>query len=124
MGNGPAIAAYIAETSRRRLPPEVADMARLCLADWLGVALGAGDEPAGRIVRETAAGWRSTGRAMVLFGGTAAPPFAALANGTLAHCLDFDDTYVKAVTHVSAPVWAVTFAVGEEVGADEAAMLS
>src|SRR5439155_763024 len=47
-----------------------------------------------------------------------------LANGTLAHCLDFDDTYVKAVTHVSAPVWAATLTVGEEVGADEAAMLS
>jgi 2-methylcitrate dehydratase PrpD len=59
-----------------------------------------------------------------LFGGTAAAPFAALANGTLAHCLDFDDTYVKAITHTSAPVWAATLALGEEVGADEAAMLS
>src|SRR4051812_3767158 len=124
MGNGPAIAAYIAETSRRALPPEVADMARLCLADWLGVAIGAADEPAGRIVREVAAGWHSEGPSTILFGGTAAAPFAALANGTLAHCLDFDDTYVKAVTHTSAPVWAATLALGEEIGADEAAMLS
>jgi len=38
--NGPAIAAYIAGASQRVLPPEVADMARLCLADWLGVAIG------------------------------------------------------------------------------------
>ncbi len=124
MGNGPAIAAYIAETSRRALPPEVADMARLCLADWLGVAIGAADEPAGRIVREVAAGWHSEGPSTILFGGTAAAPFAALANGTLAHCLDFDDTYVKAITHTSAPVWAATLALGEEVGADEPAMLS
>ena len=123
-GNGPAIAAYIAGAPERRLPPEVADMARLCLADWLGVAIGAGDEPAGRIVREVAAAWGSAGRATVLFGGTAAAPFAALANGTLAHCLDFDDTYVKAVTHTSAPVWAATLAVGEEIGADEATLLS
>jgi 2-methylcitrate dehydratase PrpD len=123
IGNGQAIAGYIAGARDRALPAEVADMARLCLADWLGVAIGAGEEPAGRIVRETAAGWRSSGRASVLFGGTAAAPFAALANGTLAHCLDFDDTYVKAVTHISAPVWAATLALGEEVGADEAALL-
>src|SRR5712671_5647064 len=122
--NGPAIAAYIAGAPQRVLTPEVANMARLCLADWLGVAIGAADEPAGRIVREVAASWRSEGKARVLFGGTAAAPFAALANGTLAHCLDFDDTYVKAITHTSAPVWAATLALGEEVGADEPAMLS
>ncbi|MBV9150365.1 MAG: MmgE/PrpD family protein [Alphaproteobacteria bacterium] len=122
--NGSAAAAYIAASAERVLPPEVADMARLCLADWLGVAIGAGDEAAGRIVREVAAGWRSEGRSTVLFGGTAAAPFAALANGTLAHCLDFDDTYVRAITHTSAPVWAATLALGEELGADEGAMLS
>jgi 2-methylcitrate dehydratase PrpD len=123
IGNGQAIAAYIAGAHDRRLPAEVADMARLCLADWLGVAIGAGEEPAGRIVRDVAAGWRSSGRATVLFGGTTAAPFAALANGTLAHCLDFDDTYVKAVTHIGAPVWAATLALGEEIGADEADLL-
>jgi 2-methylcitrate dehydratase PrpD len=124
IGNGPAIAAYIAGAPDRALPAAVADMARLCLADWLGVAIGAGEEPAGRIVREAAASWRSSGPATVLFGRTTAAPFAALANGTLAHCLDFDDTYVKAVTHISAPVWAATLALGEELGADEAAMLA
>src|SRR3981189_184632 len=123
-GNGQASAAYIAGAPSRVLPSEVADMARLCLADWLGVAIGAAEGPAGRIGREVAAGWRSEGRATVLFGGTAAAPFAALANGTLAHCLDFDDTYVKAITHTSAPVWAATLALGEEIGANEAAMLS
>src|SRR5258706_4184311 len=122
--NGPAIAAYIAGAPQRVPPPEVADRARLCPADWVGVAIGAADEPAGRIGREVGASWRSEGKARVLFGGTAAAPFAALANGTLAHCLDFDDTYVKAITHTSAPVWAATLALGEEIGADEAAMLS
>ena len=122
--NGSALAEYIAGASQRPLPPEVTDMARLCLADWLGVSIGAADEPAGHIVREVAASWRSEGRATVLFGAPAAAPFAALANGTLAHCLDFDDTYVRAITHTSAPVWAATLALGEENGADEATMLS
>ena len=121
--NGTVLAEYIAGAGTRALPPEVADMARLCLADWLGVAIGAGDESAGRIVRETVAGWRTAGTSTVLFDRAAAAPFAALANGTLAHCLDFDDTYVRAITHTSAPVWAAVLALGEETGADESTML-
>lgn len=123
MENGTRIANFIAGAGTRALPPEIADAARLCLADWVGVAVGAAGEAAGHKVRQTVAGWKSGGRATVLLGGTAAAPFAALANGTLAHCLDFDDTYVDAVTHTSAPVWAATLALGEETGASEAAML-
>ena len=122
--NGQAVADFIAAAHDRVLPPEVLDAARLCLTDWMGVALGASTEPAGRIVRDTVAKWRSSGRSSVLFGGTAAAPFAALANGTLAHCLDFDDTYVDAVTHTSAPVWAATLALGEETEATESEMLA
>jgi 2-methylcitrate dehydratase PrpD len=120
---GSRLADSIAGAAECGLPAEVEDAARLCLADWLAVALGAADEAAGRIVRDIVAGWRSTGRSSVLLGDSAAAPFAALANGTLAHCLDFDDTYVKAVTHTSAPVWAATLALGEERGADEQTML-
>ena len=110
--NGAAIGTFIAAAQQHEIPEQVLDAARLCLADWMGVALGAADEPAGRIVRDTVASWRSAGGSSLLFGGTAAAPFAALANGTLAHCLDFDDTYVDAVTHTSAPVWAATLALG------------
>lgn len=124
ISNARRLADFIAAAPGRNLPPEVVDAAQLCLADWLGVALGAKDEPAGRIVRDTVAGWRSAGRSTVLFGLPAAAPFAALANGTLAHCLDFDDTYVAAVTHISAPVWAAVLALGEDTGADETAMLA
>ncbi len=122
--NGRVIGEYIAAASRCSLPPEVLDAARLCLTDWMSVAIGAGSEPAGRIVRDTISRWRSGGRASVLFGGTAAAPMAVLANGTLAHCLDFDDTYVEAVTHTSAPVWAATLALGEEIEAGATEMLA
>jgi 2-methylcitrate dehydratase PrpD len=121
--NTRTIARFVATLRERELPPDVLDTARLCLADWLGVALGALQEPAARVVQEASAGWHTGGRATVLLGGSAAAPVAALCNGTLAHCLDFDDTYVKGITHVSAPVWAATLAVGEETGADEQAML-
>lgn len=121
--NQAAIARYIAEHKSRDFPPHIIEAARLCLADWMAVAVGAGEEPAGRIVRSTVASWNSNGKSSVLYGGSAAAPLAALANGTLAHCLDFDDTHVGAITHTSAPVWAATLALGEALGADERAML-
>ena len=121
--NQQALGHYIAEHRESRVPHNILEAARLCLADWMAVAIGAGEEPAGRLVRETVAGWRSAGRSSVLYGAPTAAPFAALANGTLAHCLDFDDTHVPSVTHTSAPVWAATLALGEEIGASEGEML-
>lgn len=121
--NAEKLGAYIADTPNRTLPDDVLNAARLCLSDWLSVAIGARDEPAGTVVRKQVAAMRSAGNSSVLFGGTAAPAMAALANGTLAHCLDFDDTHVDANTHTSAPVWAATLAVGEEIGADEMTLL-
>src|SRR5438132_1443588 len=52
VGNGQAIAAYIAGAPDRALPAAVADMARLCLASRLGGGLGEA---------VTARGWHSTG---------------------------------------------------------------
>ena len=118
-----SLGTYIATAHGRACPPEVIDAARLCLADWLAVAIGAAGEDAGRIVRATVAGWGAAGSASVIFGRRTTPAFAALANGTLAHCLDFDDTYVPAVTHTSAPVWAAVLALAEARNAPEAAML-
>jgi 2-methylcitrate dehydratase PrpD len=121
--NTERIAQYIAGAPSRAIPDHVLDAARLCLADWLGVALGAIDEPAAKIVHATVVDWHSAGRSSLLSGGTAAAPFAALVNGTLAHCLDFDDTYVKGITHTSSPVWAAVCALGEDVETTEAQML-
>jgi 2-methylcitrate dehydratase PrpD len=122
-GNTRVIADFVASMRCAEIPAVILDRARLCLADWLGVALGALGEPAARVVHETSRAWHSGGPSTVLLGGHAPAPVAALCNGTLAHCLDFDDTYVKGITHVSAPVWAATLALGEAVGASEARML-
>jgi 2-methylcitrate dehydratase PrpD len=124
VSNTSLIAQYIATAREREMPDRVVDAARLCLADWLAVALGALDEPTAKIVHATTADWKSAGTASVLQGGTAAAPIAALCNGTLAHCLDFDDTYVKGITHTSAPVWAAVSALGEELHATEEEMLT
>ena len=121
--NGTAIAHFIAGIRSHAIPDDVIDAARMCFADWLAVAIGARGEAPARIVHETVRGWGTGGDATMLLGGRATPAVAALANGTLAHCLDFDDTHVKSVTHTSAPVWAATLALGEASRADEDVIL-
>jgi len=123
VSNSCTIAHYVAGTAARPLPPEVLEAARMCLADWIGVCIGAQAEPAAHAVRTVANAWNLQGHATLLLGGQSGAALAALCNGTLAHCLDFDDTYVQANTHTSAPVWAATLALGEETGASELEML-
>ncbi len=122
-GNMERAADFAATLHARPLPDDVIDAAKKCLVDWVGVAVGARTEPAAIAVREVVAGWRASGRAPVLFGEPSAPAAAALANGTLAHCLDFDDTHVGSVAHLSGPSWAAVLAVGSAEGRDELALL-
>jgi len=123
LASAPALGAFVAGCSARTFPDDVLDAGRMCLADWMAVAIGAGGEHAGRIVRQTVARSGAKGRSTILFGDTGSALTAALANGTLAHCLDFDDTHVGSNTHTSAPVWAAALAMAEALDAPESAML-
>ena len=111
-------AAWLAGADAIEPSPQVLMAARLTLADWLGVAIGGGSEAAARIAHAHAtAATHGPAPCTLLLGGSASPTDAALANGTAAHCLDFDDTHVGSVTHVSAPLWAAVIASGEALSA-------
>ena len=115
--NADAAARFIASAPGRNDPTEAVDAARMVLVDTLGVALGAADEDAGRIVRKVAVAWNSSGGAQILLGGRSAPAIAALINATHGHCLDYDDTHVGAVAHLGNPTWAAALAIGQHIGA-------
>lgn len=51
-------------------------------------------------------------------------PAAAFANGALVHALDFDDTHAGGLIHATAVVLPAAFAVGEQVGATGAQVLT
>ena len=121
--NADAASAFIAKTSDRKLPEQVLDAARMCLVDWFGVAIAARDEGAANAVRKVVGEWGRAGNAHVLFAGKADPAGAAMVNGTMAHCLDFDDTHVGSLAHLSGPTWAATLAVGSALNSDPAVML-
>jgi 2-methylcitrate dehydratase PrpD len=124
IGSIAAAARFVATIHDRALPDEVLAEAKKCFIDWCAVAIGASAEEAGRIVREVAGAWGTRGEATVLLGGKAAPTAAALVNGTLAHCLDFDDTHVASTAHLSSPTWAAAFSVGTARNVSEIELLA
>ncbi len=116
---GDAAARFIAGTATRKHAPEVLEAAKMCLVDWMGVALGGVNEPPAVAVRKAAMAWGTRGRAHILFGPAVAPNVAALVNGTMAHCMDYDDTHLDGAGHISGPTWATTLAMAEEHGKSE-----
>jgi len=71
-------------------------------------------------VRAGIAGWGGGGSTVAGQQASVAAPWAALANGTAAHALDFDDTFLPATNHASAAMVTSLFALGEETGASGA----
>jgi 2-methylcitrate dehydratase PrpD len=122
--NADSIARFVVDHRRRDYPTEVLDAARQCLVDWFGVCLGALTEPPAVAVHRMVSAWDSRGPARMLAGGHAAPVPAALANGTLAHCLDYDDTHIESILHGSGPTWAATLAAGAQAKANERDLIS
>ena len=122
--NADAIATFVTSAQGRNFPDEAIESAKRCLVDWFGVAIGGSAEPAAQSTRAVAAGWGTTGDALLVSGGTMAPAAAALVNGTMAHCLDYDDTHVGSTTHIGGPTIAAALAVATDRGLDERQLLA
>jgi 2-methylcitrate dehydratase PrpD len=103
----------------RRLDPEkipiaVRDNVALRLLDTLGCALTAVPMSWAAGLLEPAREWGGLGASSVVGSSLRiAAPMAALANGALAHGLDFDDTHTPSITHASAVVLPAALALGE-----------
>ena len=62
---GETAADFISTAGSRTYTPDVIDMAKRCLVDWIGVAVGAVDQPVSRAIRETAVSWGADGRSHI-----------------------------------------------------------
>jgi 2-methylcitrate dehydratase PrpD len=119
------LAHRIAETTYEQLPPAAVTQAKRALLDTIGVTLAGHREEAGRIITLWVQDAGGSQEATVL--GTAlytSPALAALANGTLGHCLDFDDVTAHLRGHPSVVVAPVVLALGEALGASGTEVLT
>jgi 2-methylcitrate dehydratase PrpD len=107
----------LAELAAESIPEAARAMGRLSLFDWLTVAHAGEREPAAEIIREYLVAQGGRGDASVFgFAGKIPARAAALANGTISHALDYDDTHFGYVGHPSVAVFPAAVALGEARG--------
>jgi 2-methylcitrate dehydratase PrpD len=107
----------IAATRYESLPPAAIDAAKKSILDTFGCILAAsGTEPAARRVADVAFDSGGPPQSTVLgFGGKLPAPWAAFANGAMAHCLDFDDRTPWGA-HAGSSLMPAAFALAEARG--------
>src|SRR5262249_21884627 len=110
-------ARFVLGSSLHALPAPVIDQAALLALDTLGSCLASSRQEFGRAVLQAAE--RLGGPAESTLVGLKAKVGAAsavLANATLAHGLDFDDTREDAIVHTGSVAVTTALAVGEALG--------
>jgi len=109
------LAGFVANLTWKRLPAAVQEEGRLAIADTIGGALAAVNEPVTRAVLAMigdepgpSAIWGTARRT--------SPRNAALVNGAMAHAHDIDDTNPSMRGHPSCPVVPAVFALAARLG--------
>ncbi|MCE3239790.1 MAG: MmgE/PrpD family protein [Deltaproteobacteria bacterium] len=119
-----AIGRFVRSLSIDDIPQALVDKAKLVLLDTIGVALASSTMEFGAMVTRVAqALGGSPNSRLIGCDSKVAAANAVLANGTLAHGLDYDDTLEEAIVHTGCCAGMTALAVGEEVGADGRSVL-
>jgi len=119
------LARFVLALELKDLPTPVVDRARLLTLDTLGCCLASVRYDFGRAVRAAAERLGGRPESLVVGGSVrVAAANAVLANATLAHGLDFDDTREDAIVHTGSVAVPTSLAVGEATGADGRAVLA
>lgn len=110
------VANFIEGVRSGDLSPEVVEAAKKAFLDCLGVAIAGALAPAGKIIRDFVKESDAKPVSTVIGGGfRTSPDLAALANGTMAHALDYDDGGALPIPfHPSVPVLPVVLSLGEQ----------
>ena len=119
------LSAYVATESFDKLPEATVRAARRAILDTLGVMLAGSVEVTAARVRALIAHRRGGEEATIV--GTplrGSVEDAALANGTAAHALDYDDVNQSLSGHPSAPILPAVLALAERQRASGAALLA
>lgn len=107
-----------------QIPDAARAVAATAYFDTIGVMLAGTLEPSARAVRDAARFEGGEPRCRII--GTSdvtSASWAALANGTAAHALDYDDMCFVSLAHPSAPLVAVALAAGELAHSSGSALL-
>ena len=119
-----SIGEFVSALNLAQVPEAVVAKAKLVFLDTLGVALASSTMDFGAMASKVAATLGGATRSIVIGSPyRVAAANAVIANGTLAHGLDYDDTLEEAIVHTGSCAWMSALAVGEEVGANGKSVL-
>ena len=119
-----AIGRFVRGLSIDDIPQAVVNKAKLVLLDTIGVALASSTMDFGAMVTRVAQALGGCPDSRLVGSPSkVAAANAVLANGTLAHGLDYDDTLEEAIVHTGCCAGMTALAVGEQVRADGRAIL-
>jgi 2-methylcitrate dehydratase PrpD len=124
MGATEKIARFIVGTNYEDIPRDVVEKAKRTALDCLGAALAGVGEPVSQTITSYVTKLGGAPQASVFGAGLkVSVPDAALANGVIAHALDYDDCGVK-IGHPSVLVLPAVLSLGEHLGASGRDILS
>lgn len=110
------IGEFTTNNSFSTLPLEVRERTRLAILNLMAVSIGANHYPQSKDLINACMEIQS-GDLPIYGSGTRSGLFSsALANSSLSHLLDFDDTHLESIVHPSAPVIPSVLAIGTEKG--------
>ncbi len=114
------LAAWVAALDWVAVPADQRALAGLRVLDTAGLVFAGRDTEAARAALDLVAGQGGAPEAALLVGGGRLPAAqAAFAHALIAHCRDFDDTFLNSVVHPGSVVVATALAAGEAAGADD-----
>jgi 2-methylcitrate dehydratase PrpD len=117
MGATEKIARFIADTGYEDIPRDAVDKAKRTALDCLGASLAGVAEPVSQAIAGYVMKLGGPLQASVFGAGVkVSVPDAAMANGSIAHALDYDDCGVK-IGHPSVLVLPAVLSLGEHLGA-------
>ena len=117
MGATEKIARFIVDTDYGDIPRDAVEKAKRTALDCVGAALAGVAEPVSQTITDYVKKLGGPPQASVFGAGLkASVPDAALANGSIAHALDYDDCGVK-IGHPSVLVLPAVLSLGEHLGA-------
>jgi len=119
------LADFVLGSSYSGIPEEVVRNVKFHVINVVGLCLASGELEAGRVVAKVAAQMGGEKEATIVGrGGLFPAPNAALANGTMAHVLDYDDTHDESFIHVGPPVVPAALAMGQREKVDGKELLT
>jgi 2-methylcitrate dehydratase PrpD len=118
------LARFVTQLELKNIPAPVQEKALQLILDGTGIAYASSNYEFSKTALQALRAFAEPGSFHVLGTGEKMPyRDAALANGLLIHGLDFDDTHVAGVVHMTSTVWPCVLAVAEKTNASGEQML-